>query len=102
LGFRSKTYCLAYWRRVSILRSNSAVLLLRIGPTINSSFPGTVISNIFWYSLLTGTLYPCLALQLDAAGGGNTILHKEYPDRCACYSNSAASFGISLNLTASR
>jgi hypothetical protein len=45
LGFSSITYCLAYWRRVSILRSNSAVLLLRIGPTIISSFPVTAVST---------------------------------------------------------
>ena len=45
LGFSSITYCLAYWRRVSILRSSSAVLLLRIGPTIISSLPSTTSSN---------------------------------------------------------
>src|ERR1035438_9148196 len=39
LGFSTITCCPAYWRRISARRSNSAVLLLRIGPSINSSLP---------------------------------------------------------------
>src|ERR1019366_3660218 len=55
LGFSSITYCLAYCRRVSILRNSSAVLLLRIGPTIISSLPVTTVSRILRHSLLTDT-----------------------------------------------
>ena len=44
LGFSSITYCLAYWRRVSIRRSSSAVLLLRIGPTISSKLRPSHVS----------------------------------------------------------
>jgi hypothetical protein len=46
LGLSSMTYCLAYCRRVSILLNSSAVLLLRMGPTIISSFPFTCLSGI--------------------------------------------------------
>src|ERR1700750_2910420 len=63
LGLRSRTHCLAYWRRISMRRRSSAVLLLRIGPTIISSFPGIGIlkrrslSNVLNTSAEAGSFY---------------------------------------------
>ena len=51
LGLSSMTCCRAYCRRVSMRRSSSAVLLLRIVPTINSSFPVTDLSSLYRVSL---------------------------------------------------
>ena len=42
LGLRTITHCPAYWRRISARRKSSAVLLLRIGPNSNSSFPAMI------------------------------------------------------------